>query len=128
VKDHCAAIRRVLIGGRPGETYNIGGSAERTNVEVVHAVCDLLDELRPDAGGSRRRLIRFVPDRPGHDRRYAIDASKIMRELQWRPAESFDSGMRKTVRWFLDNEAWTTQVQSGVYREWIAQQYGAPVR
>jgi dTDP-glucose 4,6-dehydratase len=124
VRDHCAAIRRVLDAGRPGETYNIGGGCERTNRQIVDAVCALLDELRPDPDGPYRRLIRFVTDRPGHDRRYAIDASKIERELGWRPAETFESGLRKTVRWVLDHQDWVQRVQSGAYREWIDRQYG----
>ena len=128
VKDHCSAIRRVLADGRPGETYNVGGWNEKTNLEIVETICDLLDEMRPDAAGPRRRLIRFVEDRPGHDRRYAIDARKIERELGWRPAETFATGIRKTVRWFLDHADWVEQVQSGAYRDWITRQYGEPVR
>ena len=125
VKDHCSAIRAVLARGRPGETYNIGGCNERTNRQIVDAVCALLDELRPDAAGPHRRLISFVTDRPGHDRRYAIDAHKIERELGWRPSETFDSGMRKTVQWYLGHEGWVSRVQSGAYRDWVAQHYGA---
>nr|WP_297351262.1 dTDP-glucose 4,6-dehydratase [uncultured Caldimonas sp.] len=124
VKDHCAAIRVVLERGRVGETYNIGGWNEKTNIEIVRTICRLLDELRPDPAGPRERLITFVADRPGHDRRYAIDASKIERELGWRPAETFESGIRKTVQWYLDNPEWVEQVQSGAYRDWVAQQYG----
>jgi dTDP-glucose 4,6-dehydratase len=124
VKDHCSAIRTVLARGRPGETYNIGGWNERTNRQIVDAICALLDELRPDPAGSYRRLITFVTDRPGHDRRYAIDARKIERELGWRPAESFESGIRKTVQWYLQNEGWVRRVQSGAYRDWVAQHYG----
>ena len=127
VKDHCSAIRAVLAKGRPGEVYNIGGWNERTNRQIVDAVCALLDELRPDPAGPYRRLISFVTDRPGHDRRYAIDARKIERELGWRPAETFETGIRKTVQWYLDNEGWVSRVQSGVYRDWLAQHYGADI-
>jgi dTDP-glucose 4,6-dehydratase len=126
VKDHCSAIRAVLAGGRPGEVYNIGGWNERTNRQIVDAICALLDELRPDPAGAHRRLITFVTDRPGHDRRYAIDARKIERELGWRPAESFESGIRKTVQWYLDHPDWVARVQSGAYRDWLVQHYGAP--
>jgi dTDP-glucose 4,6-dehydratase len=125
VKDHCAAIREVLARGRIGETYNVGGWNEKTNREIVHTICDLLDELRPSAAGSYRRLINFVADRPGHDRRYAIDARKIERELNWRPAETFESGIRKTVQWYLDNPEWVAEVQSGAYRDWVATNYSA---
>jgi dTDP-glucose 4,6-dehydratase len=125
VKDHCSAIRAVLAKGRPGEVYNIGGWNERTNRQIVDAICALLDELRPDPAGPYRRLIRFVTDRPGHDRRYAIDARKIERELGWRPAETFETGIRKTLQWYLDNEGWVQRVQSGAYRDWLAQHYGA---
>jgi dTDP-glucose 4,6-dehydratase len=123
VEDHCEAIAAVLARGKPGETYNIGGSNEKPNIEIVHRVCDLLDEVSPAKGGSRRELITFVKDRPGHDRRYAIDARKIERELQWKPKETFDTGLRKTVRWYLENEAWVRDVTSGSYREWIATHY-----
>jgi dTDP-glucose 4,6-dehydratase len=123
VKDHCAAVREVLARGRLGETYNIGGWNEKTNIEIVQTICALLDELRPDPAGSYGRLITFVKDRPGHDRRYAIDARKIERELGWRPAETFDSGIRKTVRWYLANPGWVANVQSGAYREWIDRNY-----
>jgi dTDP-glucose 4,6-dehydratase len=123
VRDHCSGIRAVLAGGRVGETYNIGGWNEKPNLEIVHTVCALLDELRPDPAGSYRRLITFVTDRPGHDRRYAIDARKIERELGWRPAETFDSGIRKTVQWYLDHADWVAQVQSGAYRDWLATNY-----
>ena len=125
VTDHCSAIRAVLARGRVGETYNIGGWNEKTNVSIVHTVCDLLDELRPSPQGSYRRLITYVTDRPGHDRRYAIDARKIERELSWRPAETFDTGIRKTVQWYLDHPDWVAQVQSGAYRDWVAANYGA---
>jgi len=125
VRDHCSAIRAVLAGGRIGETYNVGGWNEKPNIEIVHTVCALLDELRPHAEGSYKRLIRHVADRPGHDRRYAIDARKIERELGWRPAETFDSGIRKTVQWYLANAAWVTDVQSGSYRDWVAANYAA---
>ncbi|HET9644543.1 MAG TPA: dTDP-glucose 4,6-dehydratase [Burkholderiaceae bacterium] len=124
VGDHCAAIRIVLEKGRVGETYNIGGWNEKTNIEIVHTVCALLDELRPDAAGSHDRLISYVKDRPGHDRRYAIDARKIERELGWRPAETFETGIRKTVQWYLDHADWVAHVQSGAYREWLDKQYG----
>jgi dTDP-glucose 4,6-dehydratase len=126
VKDHCAAIRCVLAQGRLGETYNVGGWNEMPNLDIVHTVCDLLDELKPRADGSSYRTqIAFVTDRPGHDRRYAIDANKIHRELGWRPAETFASGIRKTVQWYLDNPQWVAQVQSGAYRDWVAKQYAA---
>jgi len=115
VEDHAEALLTVVERGRLGESYNIGGGAERRNLEVVEAICDLVDELAPRPG-SRRDLIRFVVDRPGHDARYAIDASKIERELGWRPARDFASGLRETVRWYLDNEAWWTGIRSGAYR------------
>lgn len=123
VSDHCAAIRRVLEAGCPGETYNIGGWNEKTNLNVVHSICDLLDELQPKANGSYRDQIRHVRDRPGHDKRYAIDARKIERELGWKPAESFETGLRKTVSWYLANDAWTEQVLSGEYKNWVSLQY-----
>jgi dTDP-glucose 4,6-dehydratase len=124
VEDHCAAIRTVLQNGRIGETYNIGGNSERANIEVVTTICDLVDEMCPEgAPASRRKLITYVEDRPGHDRRYAIDAAKITRELGWRPAEQFESGLRKTVRWYLDHASWVGGVRTGAYREWIAQNY-----
>jgi dTDP-glucose 4,6-dehydratase len=126
VKDHCSAIRRVLEAGKPGETYNIGGWNEKANLDVVHTLCDILDELQPRADGrSYRTQITFVKDRPGHDRRYAIDASKLERELGWKPAETFESGIRKTVRWYLDNQAWVQNVTSGAYRDWVGKHYGA---
>ncbi|MDD4927949.1 MAG: dTDP-glucose 4,6-dehydratase [Gallionella sp.] len=151
VKDHCSAIRCVLEKGRPGEVYNVGGWNEKANLDIVHTVCDLLDELRPVKLGSSelsvvsgaalaahhsplatphaplptyRSLITFVTDRPGHDRRYAIDARKIERELGWTPAETFESGIRKTVQWYLDNQDWVNNVLSGNYRHWVEKQYG----
>jgi len=135
VEDHCTAIRRVLEAGCPGETYNIGGWNEKANIDIVNTVCGLLDELAPAASrdvtdsrtgkpiGNYEELIEFVADRPGHDRRYAIDARKIERELGWRPAETFETGIRKTVQWYLNNQDWVQNVQSGAYRDWIQQQY-----
>lgn len=125
VGDHCAAIRTVLAQGRLGETYNVGGWNEKTNLEVVHTICDLLDELKPAATGSYRDLITFVKDRPGHDRRYAIDARKLERELSWRPAETFETGLRKTVQWYLSNQGWVADVTSGEYRKWVSEHYSA---
>ncbi|OGB19850.1 MAG: dTDP-glucose 4,6-dehydratase [Burkholderiales bacterium RIFCSPLOWO2_12_67_14] len=126
VKDHCSAIRRVLEAGAPGETYNVGGWNEKPNIEIVRTVCTLLDELQPRADGQPySSQVSYVKDRPGHDRRYAIDASKIHRELGWKPAETFDSGIRKTVMWYLEHPDWVAHVQSGDYRHWIGQQYGA---
>ena len=122
VADHCAAVGAVLERGRPGGTYNIGGNAERTNLEVVHALCDLLAELRP--GPDYCALITFVKDRPGHDRRYAIDGSKIAAELGWHPGESFASGLRKTLEWYLANQPWVNNVTSGDYQHWVARNYG----
>ena len=116
VEDHVDALLAVLASGRVGETYCIGGNAERRNIDVVRAVCRTLDELVPDAAGPRERLITYVTDRPGHDLRYAIDASKIRRELGWRPSHSFDAGLHETVRWYLDNRAWWERVRSGAYR------------
>ncbi|KFB74448.1 MAG: dTDP-glucose 4,6-dehydratase [Candidatus Accumulibacter phosphatis] len=125
VKDHCSAIRRVLDAGRPGETYNIGGWNEKTNLDIVHTVCALLDEISPRADGKPyHEQIRYVTDRPGHDRRYAIDARKIERELGWKPAETFDTGIRKTVQWYLQNQDWVRHVQSGAYRDWVEKNYG----
>jgi dTDP-glucose 4,6-dehydratase len=124
VKDHCSAIRRVLEAGQLGETYNVGGWNEKPNIEIVKTVCALLDELRPRADGKRySEQITFVADRPGHDRRYAIDATKIHRDLGWKPAETFETGIRKTVQWYLDNPEWVANVQSGAYKDWVAQQY-----
>ncbi|HEY4083213.1 MAG TPA: dTDP-glucose 4,6-dehydratase [Burkholderiaceae bacterium] len=125
VTDHASAIRAVLAGGRLGETYNIGGWNEKANIDIVKTVCALLDELRPDAAGPYSRLITYVKDRPGHDRRYAIDARKVERELGWRPAETFETGIRKTVQWYLQNPEWVARVQSGAYRDWVSKQYGA---
>ena len=123
VGDHCSGIRAVLAGGRLGETYNIGGWNEQANIDIVNTVCALLDELKPDPAGPYARLISHVTDRPGHDRRYAIDARKIELELGWRPAETFESGIRKTVMWYLANTDWVASVQSGAYRDWVNQQY-----
>jgi dTDP-glucose 4,6-dehydratase len=126
VKDHCSAIRRVLEAGQPGETYNVGGWNEMANIEIVQKVCALLDEFRPRADGKPySEQITYVKDRPGHDRRYAIDARKIHTELGWKPVETFESGIRKTVQWYLDNPEWVAHVQSGAYRNWIGTQYGA---
>ena len=124
VGDHCAAIRRVMADGRPGETYNIGGWNEKTNLEVVRALCAHLDALRPKPSGSHADQIQYVKDRPGHDRRYAIDASKIERELGWRPAETFETGLAKTVRWYLDHGEWIANIKTGAYRDWIDTHYG----
>ncbi|MGH8547306.1 MAG: dTDP-glucose 4,6-dehydratase [Methylococcales bacterium] len=124
VTDHCSAIRRVLEAGRAGETYNVGGWNEKPNLEVVQTVCAILNELRPPKDGrSYAEQITFVRDRPGHDRRYAIDASKLERELDWKPRESFETGIRKTVRWYLDHQHWVNNVTSGAYRDWIEKQY-----
>ena len=126
VKDHCSAIRRVLEAGRLGETYNVGGWNEKPNIDIVHTVCKLLDEMRPKAdGASYAAQIIYVTDRPGHDRRYAIDARKLEKELGWKPAETFETGIRKTVEWYLANPTWVANVQSGNYREWVQKQYQA---
>jgi dTDP-glucose 4,6-dehydratase len=124
VADHCDAIRAVLSRGKVGETYNVGGRNEKPNLEIVHAICSILDELRPaDPVVPHSKLITYVVDRPGHDRRYAMDTRKIERELKWQPGETFESGIRKTVEWYLANETWIREVTSGHYREWIATQY-----
>lgn len=126
VKDHCSAIRAVLKSGIPGEVYNIGGRSEKTNLDVVNTLCTILDELKPRADAqSYKTQITFVQDRLGHDRRYAVDATKIEKELGWKPAETFDSGIRKTIQWYLSNQDWVTNVTSGTYREWVERQYGA---
>ena len=126
VRDHCTAIWRIMTHGRKGETYNVGGRNEMQNLEVVGAICDLLDEMAGPLPGksSRRELITFVKDRPGHDRRYAIDCAKMEKELGWLPEESFATGIRKTIRWYLDNPAWVNDVRSGTYQQWIKQHYG----
>ena len=125
VKDHCSAIREVLARGRLGETYNVGGWNEQPNIEIVRTICRLLDEMRPNPAGSYSRLITHVTDRPGHDRRYAIDARKIERELGWKPAETFETGIRKTVQWYLDHPDWVADVQSGSYRDWVGTNYAS---
>jgi dTDP-glucose 4,6-dehydratase len=124
VEDHCDAIRTVLSRGKVGETYNVGGNNEKPNLEIVNTICSTLDELRPsDPVTPHRKLITFVPDRPGHDRRYAIDARKIGRELHWKPKETFETGIRKTVQWYLANQTWIEEVTSGQYRQWITKHY-----
>jgi dTDP-glucose 4,6-dehydratase len=128
VKDHCSAIRRVLEAGRLGEVYNVGGWNEKPNIEIVQTICKLLDEMRPKAdGGTYASQITYVTDRPGHDRRYAIDARKLEAELGWKPAETFETGIRKTVEWYLANPEWVQHVQSGAYREWVSKQYEGSV-
>jgi dTDP-glucose 4,6-dehydratase len=124
VKDHCAAIRSVLAAGRLGQTYNVGGWNEKTNLEVVHTICQILDELKPKATGRYAEQITFVQDRAGHDRRYAIDARKLEQELGWKPAETFETGIRKTVQWYLEHSDWVENVTTGAYRQWLTQQYG----
>ena len=125
VEDHCSAICRLMEKGTLGETYNIGGWNEMTNLKVVQTLCSILDKLTPRSDGkSYSSQITYVTDRPGHDRRYAIDASKIERELGWRPAETFESGIRKTVEWYLSNQDWVENVTSGVYKDWVNKQYG----
>lgn len=124
VKDHCSAIRRVLEAGQPGETYNVGGWNEKANIDVVHTLCAILDQERPRLDGrSYSEQVAFVKDRPGHDRRYAINASRLERELNWKPIETFETGIRKTVLWYLENQAWVENVTSGAYREWVGKQY-----
>ena len=126
VKDHCSAICRVLEAGNVGEVYNIGGWNEKPNIDIVHTVCDILEELRPLPVASSftyHSLITYVTDRPGHDRRYAIDASKIERELGWKPSETFETGIRKTIQWYLENQNWVSNVQSNLYREWVEKNY-----
>jgi dTDP-glucose 4,6-dehydratase len=123
VEDHCAALAVVLQRGRPGETYNVGGSCEKSNLEVIDQLCTLLDDIRPKKPGYYKSLITFVKDRPGHDRRYAINASKIREELGWTPRESFQSGMRKTVEWYLDHQPWVQSIQTGTYSQWLELNY-----
>ena len=125
VRDHCVAIWMIMRQGRKGETYNIGGNSEMENIRIVEMICDILDELKaPEDGSSRGELITFVEDRPGHDRRYAIDCTKLKQELDWVPEESFESGLRKTIHWYLDNAHWVERVKSGEYQNWIKEQYG----
>ena len=128
VKDHCSAIRRVLEAGRLGETYNVGGWNEKPNIEIVRTVCALLDEFRPKPDGSSyASQVTYVKDRPGHDRRYAIDARKLEQELGWKPTETFESGIRKTVQWYLNHQDWVANVQSGSYRDWVEKNYAERV-
>jgi dTDP-glucose 4,6-dehydratase len=125
VGDHCEALHLVLKNGRAGEVYNIGGRCEKTNMEVVKAICTLLDETCPDSSNvPHASLITFIKDRPGYDRRYAIDCSKIQKELGWQPQEMFESGLRETIKWYLENLQWVESVQTGTYREWMQHQYG----
>src|SRR5260370_37361009 len=127
VRDHCEAIIRVLKSGQPGDTYNIGGNSERSNLEAVRTVCDIIDELRPATAGSKREsLITFVKDRPGHDRRYAIDSNKMLVKLVWQAKESFETGIRRTVQWYLNNPSWIRNVRSGSYQNWIDSHYSQP--
>lgn len=123
VEDHCSAIQRVLESGRAGQTYNIGGNSERTNLQVVHGICEVLDQVHPSPEGSYASLIKFVKDRPGHDFRYAINCSKIKFELGWKPDHTFEEGLRETVLWYLANSEWVEHVQSGAYRDWIRSNY-----
>jgi dTDP-glucose 4,6-dehydratase len=126
VEDHCNAIWRIMTSGRTGETYNVGGNAEMENILIVQMICDILDEIKPAADRKpRRRLITFVQDRPGHDRRYAIDFAKLSRELGWSPQESFNSGLRKTLNWYLNQKKWVENIKTGAYQTWIKEQYGS---
>jgi dTDP-glucose 4,6-dehydratase len=126
VEDHCEAIWAIMNSGKRGQTYNIGGNMEMENIVIVQMICDILDEIYdPDKGGPRRNLITFVKDRPGHDKRYAIDFTKIHKQLNWSPKESFETGLRKTIRWYINNKKWVERVNSGEYQSWIEEQYGA---